>query len=73
VAPATRHQATQIPGVTRLQNAPQIVVLRAVQIRPQSTRHVAFQRHQDFLTLWKDADRGIPILTRAQAEYSRLQ
>jgi len=29
--------------------------------------------YQDFLTLWKDADRDIPILKQARAEYSKLQ
>jgi len=29
--------------------------------------------YQDFLTLWKDADRDIPILQQAQAEYAKLQ
>ena len=29
--------------------------------------------YQDFLTLWKDADPGIPILKQAQAEYAKLQ
>ena len=28
---------------------------------------------QDFLTLWKDADPDIPILTQAKAEYAKLQ
>ena len=28
--------------------------------------------YQDFLTLWKDADPDIPILTQAKAEYSKL-
>ena len=28
--------------------------------------------YQDFLTLWKDADSDIPILTQAKAEYARL-
>jgi hypothetical protein len=28
--------------------------------------------YQDFLTLWKDADPGIPILTQAQAEHANL-
>ena len=28
--------------------------------------------YQDFLTLWKDADRDIPILIRAKAEYAKL-
>ena len=29
--------------------------------------------YKDFLTLWKDADPEIPILTQAQAEYAKLQ
>jgi serine/threonine protein kinase/tetratricopeptide (TPR) repeat protein len=29
--------------------------------------------HQDFFTLWKDADPDIPILKEAQAEYAKLQ
>jgi serine/threonine protein kinase/tetratricopeptide (TPR) repeat protein len=29
--------------------------------------------YQDFLTLWKDADRDVPILKQAQAEYARLR
>jgi serine/threonine protein kinase/tetratricopeptide (TPR) repeat protein len=29
--------------------------------------------YQDFLTLWKDADPDIPILTQAQTEYAKLQ
>ena len=29
--------------------------------------------YQDFLTLWNDADPGIPILNQAKAEYARLQ
>jgi serine/threonine protein kinase/tetratricopeptide (TPR) repeat protein len=29
--------------------------------------------YQDFLTLWKDADRDIPVLQQAQAEYAKLQ
>ena len=28
--------------------------------------------YQDFLTLWKDADRDIPILKQAKAEYAKL-
>ena len=32
--------------------------------------HVAYQ---DFLTLWKDADRDIPILIAARSEYAKLQ
>jgi hypothetical protein len=29
--------------------------------------------YHDFLTLWKDADPGIPILKQAQQEYAKLQ
>jgi predicted Zn-dependent protease len=29
--------------------------------------------YQDFFTLWKDADPGIPVLKQAKAEYSKLQ
>jgi hypothetical protein len=29
--------------------------------------------YQDFLTLWKDADPGIPLLKQARAEYANLQ
>jgi len=29
--------------------------------------------HQDFLTLWKDADPDIPILKQAKAEYAKLE
>jgi hypothetical protein len=29
--------------------------------------------HQDFLTLWKNADPDIPILKQAKAEYAKLQ
>jgi eukaryotic-like serine/threonine-protein kinase len=29
--------------------------------------------YQDFLTLWKDADSGIPILKQAKLEYARLR
>jgi tetratricopeptide (TPR) repeat protein len=33
----------------------------------------ATKSYQDFLTLWRDADRDIPILKQAKAEYNRLQ
>jgi eukaryotic-like serine/threonine-protein kinase len=29
--------------------------------------------HQDFLTLWKDADPDNPVLQQAKAEYAKLQ
>jgi serine/threonine protein kinase/tetratricopeptide (TPR) repeat protein len=33
----------------------------------------ALTAYRDFLTLWKDADSDIPILTEAKAEYAKLQ
>ncbi len=33
----------------------------------------AREAYQDFLTLWKDADRDVPILEQAKAEYANLQ
>ena len=33
----------------------------------------ALAAYKDFLTLWKDADPGIPILKQAKAEYAMLQ
>jgi eukaryotic-like serine/threonine-protein kinase len=29
--------------------------------------------YSDFLTLWKDADPGIPLPKEAKAEYAKLQ
>jgi hypothetical protein len=39
----------------------------------QDARAEARAAYQDFLTLWKDADPGIPILRQAKAEYAKLQ
>ncbi len=36
--------------------------------RPDEAR----KAYQDFLSLWKDADPGIPILEQAKAEFARL-
>jgi hypothetical protein len=33
----------------------------------------ALSAYKDFLTLWKDADAGIPILKEAKAEYAKLR
>jgi tetratricopeptide (TPR) repeat protein len=33
----------------------------------------ALAAYKDFLTLWKDADRDVPILKEAKAEYAKLQ
>src|SRR5205807_1419736 len=32
----------------------------------------AKREYQDFLTLWKDGDRNLPVLKEAIAEYSKL-
>jgi hypothetical protein len=34
---------------------------------------MARTKYQDFLLLWKDADRDIPILKQAKEEYAKLQ
>jgi serine/threonine protein kinase/Tfp pilus assembly protein PilF len=39
----------------------------------EGARTRALAAYKDFLTLWKDADPGIPILRQAQAEYAKLQ
>jgi eukaryotic-like serine/threonine-protein kinase len=44
---------------------------RAFALSDDKTR--ARTAYQDFLALWKDADRDIPILKQAQAEYATLQ
>jgi DNA-binding winged helix-turn-helix (wHTH) protein/tetratricopeptide (TPR) repeat protein len=36
-------------------------------------RSKAMSSYNDFLALWKDADREIPVLKQAQAEYAKLQ
>jgi len=38
-----------------------------------AARVQALAAYKDFLTLWKDADRDIPILKQAKAEYAKLQ
>jgi DNA-binding winged helix-turn-helix (wHTH) protein/tetratricopeptide (TPR) repeat protein len=43
---------------------------RAYALSGDKTR--ARSAYQDFLTLWKDADHGIPILEQAKAEYRKL-
>ncbi len=39
----------------------------------RETRLKAKSAYQDFLTLWKDADPDIPILSQAKAEFAKLQ
>ena len=38
-----------------------------------ATRDKARAAYQNFLTIWKDADPGIPIYKQAKAEYAKLQ
>jgi hypothetical protein len=38
---------------------------------PPASRALA--ANKDFFNLWKDADRDIPILKQAKAEYAKLQ
>ena len=44
---------------------------RALMLSSNATR--AKSAYEDFFTLWKDADAGIPILAKARAEYATLQ
>jgi len=44
---------------------------RAYALQGETTR--AKLAYQDFLTLWKDADRNIPILQQAKVEDMKLQ
>jgi hypothetical protein len=44
---------------------------RAYAMSGDTTRAKA--SYQGFLTLWKDADRDIPIRKQAEAEYAKLQ
>ena len=39
----------------------------------QGEKDRARSAYQEFLSLWKDADPGIPVLKQAKAEYTRLQ
>ncbi|HSY11184.1 MAG TPA: hypothetical protein VK976_03255, partial [Verrucomicrobiae bacterium] len=38
-----------------------------------AARDKARAAYQNFLTLWKDADPGLPTLAQAKAEYAKLQ
>jgi tetratricopeptide (TPR) repeat protein len=50
--------------------ASHVELARAAAIAGDNAR--ARKAYQEFLTLWKDADLGIPILTKARKEYARL-
>ena len=57
-------------GVARA-NALQPRTLRGADADAANVRALA--TYKDFLTLWKDADPGIPILKQAKTEYEKLQ
>jgi len=57
-------------GVARA-NAQQIKTSQGADADAARVRALA--AYKDFLTLWKDADLGIPILKQAEAEYAKLQ
>ena len=49
---------------------------RAAQVRSadaDAARTRSLAAYKDFLTLWKDADPGIPVLKEAKAEYAKLR
>jgi eukaryotic-like serine/threonine-protein kinase len=54
-----------------LRSLAQLQLARALSTSSDSSE--ARKAYQDFLTLWKDADPGIPILNQAKSEYARLQ
>jgi Tfp pilus assembly protein PilF len=69
-----------IAGISTQGALAQVGLARAYALQAESAtaadadamRDKARGAYQDFLTLWKDADRNIPILRQAQAEYRRL-
>jgi len=52
-------------------NALQPKTLRGADADAANVRALA--TYKEFLTLWKDADPGIPILKQAKTEYEKLQ
>jgi eukaryotic-like serine/threonine-protein kinase len=46
---------------------------RAYALSGENAKAKAKTAYQDFLTLGKNADPGIPILKQAKAEYAKLQ
>jgi hypothetical protein len=52
-------------------NALQVKTSRGANADAARTRALA--AYEDFLTLWKEADRDVPIVIAAKAEYAKLQ
>jgi eukaryotic-like serine/threonine-protein kinase len=42
-------------------------------VAADAARSRALTAYQDFFGLWKGADRDIPVLKQAKAEYTKLQ
>ncbi len=59
-------------GVARA-NALQARTLQEQSADADAARVRALAAYKDFLTLWNDADPGIPILKQAKAEFAKLQ
>jgi len=59
-------------GVARA-NALESRTLKGAGADADAARVRALAAYKDFLMLWKDADRDIPILKEAKAEYAKLQ
>jgi eukaryotic-like serine/threonine-protein kinase len=51
--------------------SPLLLLIGAYAVYGDTARSKA--AYQEFLTLWKDADPGIPILKQAKIEYAKLQ
>jgi hypothetical protein len=57
-------------AATEFQKLARLGLARAYAL--QGNRAKALAAYKDFLTLWKDADPGIPSLKQAKAEYAKL-
>jgi hypothetical protein len=62
-----------VPGVTLAARANALQARTSQGADADAARVRALVAHQDFLTLWKDADPDILILKQAKAEYAKLQ
>ncbi len=58
-------------GLNSLGGLARLGIARAYALQGDTVK--AKVAYQDFLTLWKDADPGIPVLKQAKGEYAKLQ